>query len=121
MPPIPRSETKALAPIKASVQGGVRPKCAHGFFALALAGLTACTPLPDLGPTPTSTALRAGPAPVLVPLAPLLVGETPAPDAGLDDAAHAARIAALAGRASRLRGVVIDADDRQRLDSARSR
>lgn len=80
-------------------------------FAVA-AALSACGTWPEPA-IPGQAQARAAPFPELVPLSQLLAG---APSASAPVLPPASRVAALAARASGLRGPVIDGATRQRME-----
>ncbi len=77
--------------------------------------LTACSQFPELDATVPADGKDVD-YPQLVPLEPLLArAETDISDTDQTEATVSARVAALRARASRLRGTVIDAETRARM------
>ena len=80
------------------------------------AALTGCTQFPELDHTQTAV-LEAADYPALVPIEPILADvAAPAPDPVAAQSTVEARLAALRARANRLRGGVLNADERRRLE-----
>ncbi|MEW9918988.1 hypothetical protein AB2B41_05210 [Marimonas sp. MJW-29] len=84
---------------------------------LALTALgAACTQFPELDFTQTPE-LEAAEYPALVPIEPILARDAvPGPDPEALEANTAARLAALRGRANRLRSAVLSEDEKKRLE-----
>ncbi|MDG1864072.1 MAG: hypothetical protein P8J02_12885 [Yoonia sp.] len=83
---------------------------------IAIAGLSACAAFPTIDGTLDATA-KVADYPTLLPLEPLLAAATAsgAQISPASEAAFSSKIAALRAKAARLRGPVIDAQTRSRM------